>query len=63
MSGLFDILGDFDKAFEQTTGRFNVVDASVKANDEKHPAKIILAGGAILHPFEQKLFGIQRFFR
>jgi hypothetical protein len=63
MSGLFGIFGNLNKAFEQITGRFNVVDASVEANDEKHPAKVILAGRTILHPIEQKLFGIQGFFQ
>jgi len=62
MSGLFDILGDFDKAFEQTTGRFNVVDASVKptrkASSENNPR-----WRAILQSVRAKLFGIQRFFR
>src|SRR6185503_15537151 len=62
MGRLLGIFAELDETFEQPGGRVYFVYASIEADDEKQPTKIVVAGRAIFQPGKQKLFGIRSFF-
>jgi hypothetical protein len=58
MCGLLRVFARLDETFEQFRRGVDLVDATIKPDNKKHPTKIILIRAAVFQPLQQQSLGI-----